>query len=172
MKTMTLHKEAVQMRAHRTAKGKTKNHQHTGYQPGGGRCKNKVSDITNGFISTQPTSVAPGAREHPSYSTTTSQKIPPSEGKTRMTDKRLMEHRAAMPSKYRKLFDRVTSGRASPREAIKLNCLECCGYVRNEIVLCNDLACALYAYRPYQKLVKSPTEAVQRSSNGNQAGKV
>lgn len=172
MKTMTLHKEAVQMRAHRTAKGKTKDHQHAGYQPRGTLCKNKVSDITNGYISTQPTSVGPGAREHPSHSTTTSQQIPPSEGKRTMTDKRLMEHRAAMPSKYRTLFDRVITGEASPREAIKLNCLECCGYVRSEVERCSGCTCAFYAYRPYQNPAKSAREAVHRSSNGNQAGKV
>ncbi len=85
---------------------------------------------------------------------------------------KLQEHRAAMPSKYRKLFDRVTSGGASPREAIKLNCLECCGYVRSEVERCSGYTCAFYAYRPYQKLVKSPTEPVQRSSNDNQAGRV
>ena len=28
-------------------------------------------------------------------------------------------HRAAIPSKYRKLYDRVLTGKASPREAIK-----------------------------------------------------
>ncbi len=71
-------------------------------------------------------------------------------------------HRAAIPSKYRKLFDRVVEGKASPREAIKLQCLACFGYVQSQAKQCDDYLCHLYRYRPYQKSVKSPTEPVQQ----------
>ena len=71
-------------------------------------------------------------------------------------------HRAAIPSKYRKLCDRVLAGTASPREAIKLQCLACFGYCQSEMVQCNSYLCSLYRYRPYQKSVKSSTGAVQQ----------
>ncbi len=74
------------------------------------------------------------------------------------------DHRAASPSKYRKLYDRVLRGKASPREAIKLQCLACFGYCQSEMVQCNSYLCSLYRYRPYQKSVKSPTESVQQSN--------
>jgi hypothetical protein len=74
------------------------------------------------------------------------------------------KHRVEMSSKYRKLFDRVVAGEASPRDAIKLQCLECWGYDRSETQLCDHSLCPLYQYRPYQKPVKSPTEAVKRDS--------
>ncbi len=73
-------------------------------------------------------------------------------------------HRAAIPSKYRKLFDRVLKGKASPREAIKLQCLACFGYIQSGMVQCNDYLCPLYRCRPYQKSVKSSTESVQQSN--------
>ncbi len=73
-------------------------------------------------------------------------------------------HRAAIPSKYRKLCDRVLAGTASPREAIKLQCLACFGYYQSEMVQCDSYLCSLYRYRPYQKSVKSPTESVQQSN--------
>lgn len=73
-------------------------------------------------------------------------------------------HRAAIPSKYRKLCDRVLTGKASPREAIKLQCLACFGYFQSEMVQCNSYLCPLYRYRPYQKSVKSSIESVQQSN--------
>jgi len=76
-------------------------------------------------------------------------------------------HRAAIPSKYRKLCDRVLAGTASPREAIKLQCLACFGYCQSEMVQCNSYLCSLYRYRPYQKSVKSSRESVQRSNKGD-----
>ena len=76
----------------------------------------------------------------------------------------IKNHRAAIPSKYRKLYDRVLTGKASPREAIKLQCLACFGYCQSEMVQCNSYLCELYRYRPYQKSVKSSTESVQQSN--------
>lgn len=70
-----------------------------------------------------------------------------------------------IPPKYRKLYDRVLTGKAPPREAIKLQCLACFGYVQSEMVQCNSYLCSLYRYRPYQKSVKSSVESVQQSSN-------
>ena len=77
---------------------------------------------------------------------------------------RITLRRSDMPQQYRKLYDRVMSGKASPRQAIKMHCLECWGYVRTETQNCADYACPLRAYRPYQKPVKSPTKPVQQSN--------
>ena len=78
--------------------------------------------------------------------------------------------RAAMPRKYRKLYSRVISGKASPREAIKMQCLECWAYVAAETTKCDNYACPLFRYRPFQKPVKSPTRGVN-GSNAGQNGK-
>ena len=82
-----------------------------------------------------------------------------------MNNEKIENQRADIRPKYRKLFDRVKEGKASPREAIKLQCLECYGYVQAETEKCDDYLCHLYHYRPYQKAVKSPTGAVQQSNN-------
>lgn len=63
---------------------------------------------------------------------------------------RVKEHRANVPRKYKKLYDRVMSKKAPPREAIKLQCLECWAYVKSETELCDNFACPLYLYRPYR----------------------
>ncbi len=73
----------------------------------------------------------------------------------------IARRRADMPSKYRKLYDRCTTGKASPRDVIKMQCLECFGWVRKEMVKCNSYACPLYSYRPYRKPAKSPTEPLE-----------
>ena len=75
----------------------------------------------------------------------------------------IAKRRGDMPKKYRKLYDRVVTGKASPREAIKMQCLECFGWVQSEMVKCECYACGLYNYRPYQKPVKSSTKSLGRS---------
>jgi hypothetical protein len=57
---------------------------------------------------------------------------------------------ADVPSKVR-LFERVFRGEASPRAAIKAQCLECLAFNSDEIRNCTAPACPLYAYRPFQK---------------------
>ena len=64
----------------------------------------------------------------------------------------------AMPKRYRSIYQRAFSGKASPREAIKAFCLECVGWQREEIKKCTCSACPLYAYRPYQSSSGSPRE--------------
>ena len=55
------------------------------------------------------------------------------------------------PESSRGLLKRCWAGKASPREAIKAQCLECQGYDREAIITCTAPACPLYAYRPGQK---------------------
>ncbi|HEG43599.1 MAG TPA: hypothetical protein ENH94_06075 [Phycisphaerales bacterium] len=82
----------------------------------------------------------------------------------RVSINRVDKRRAEMPSRYRKLYDRVMSGVASPREAIRMQCLECWGYVKAETATCDNYACPLFAYRPYQKPLKSPAEGLGGSN--------
>jgi hypothetical protein len=55
-----------------------------------------------------------------------------------------------VPPKFRKQYLRVLSGKASPRVAIKINCLECVGFSANEVKECTALACPMHRYRPFQ----------------------
>lgn len=57
---------------------------------------------------------------------------------------------ATMPRAHRKLFERVWDGKASPRAAIKAQCLECVGYERAAITGCTAYACSLWHFRPYK----------------------
>ena len=52
-----------------------------------------------------------------------------------------------MPKSYRSNYRKAMRGR-SMKAAIKAQCLECVGWVRNEVKLCTDLGCPLYPYRP------------------------
>lgn len=85
---------------------------------------------------------------------------------------RIAKQRSEMPSKHRKLYDKVMSGKASPRKAINMMCLECWGYVKTETATCDNFACPLYAYRPYRKAVKSPRERVESPNIAEKAEEV
>ena len=83
---------------------------------------------------------------------------------------RIAERRADMPKKYRKLYDKVMAGKASPRDAIRMQCLECFAWVQTETKKCDNCACPLYRYRPYQTLPKSLTEPLGASNMDEPAG--
>ena len=53
--------------------------------------------------------------------------------------------------KYKRLFERVYAQKASPRVAIKAQCLHCVWFKREFIAECTALECPLWAYRPYQE---------------------
>ena len=57
---------------------------------------------------------------------------------------------AQMPQSCRRNYRRAASGKASPREAIKAQCLQCVGWVREEVRLCTALDCPLWMYRPFK----------------------
>ena len=67
---------------------------------------------------------------------------------------RIAERRKAIPRAYRKTYDKAVE-RRSFRAAIKAQCLECVCWARDEVRNCTDLACPLYAYRPYQESSQS-----------------
>ncbi len=54
------------------------------------------------------------------------------------------------PGRYQKLYRRCLLGKASLRDAVKAHCLECWGWILDEAATCDNEACPLYAYRPYQ----------------------
>lgn len=62
---------------------------------------------------------------------------------------RIAERRAQIPKLYRGIYDRAVKGK-SLRAAINAFCLECVCWQREEIRQCTDLACPLFAVRPYQ----------------------
>ena len=50
-----------------------------------------------------------------------------------------------------KTFLRVYEGKASPRNAIKAKCGECCHFDRAAITECTAAQCPLWSFRPFQK---------------------
>lgn len=54
------------------------------------------------------------------------------------------------PSSYRGILKRAYSGK-SRAEAIKAHCLQCAGFLRNEVRDCSARGCPLHPYRPYQQ---------------------
>lgn len=61
----------------------------------------------------------------------------------------IAERRAQMPRKYRQIYDRAVEGK-SLRSSVTAQCLECVCWVSREVTLCTDLACPLYAVKPYR----------------------
>ncbi len=53
-----------------------------------------------------------------------------------------------MPISCRGTYKKAVA-KKSMRAALNSFCLECVGYQREEIKVCTDLACPLWAYRPY-----------------------
>ena len=64
---------------------------------------------------------------------------------------KIAKRRAQIPRAYRAVYDKATKGQ-SLRAAINSQCLECVCWQIEEIRNCTDLACPLYAVRPYQSL--------------------
>ena len=78
--------------------------------------------------------------------------------------RRISKRWADVPIKYQKLYERCMTATASPREAIKMQCLECWAWVRTETELCDNYSCPLYRYNPY---LKAP-EVADSGSSGSQ----
>lgn len=54
------------------------------------------------------------------------------------------------PTSAKMSLGRAFDGVASPRQAIKAKCLECCGFDRKTVAGCTGYSCPLWAYRPFQ----------------------
>jgi hypothetical protein len=57
---------------------------------------------------------------------------------------------AEAPESVKNTLARAFSGSASPRSAIKAQCLVCVGYDRTAIKNCTGYSCPLWKYRPFQ----------------------
>lgn len=66
-------------------------------------------------------------------------------------NKQIGERLALIPKAYRATYKKAIQGK-SLRAAINAQCLMCVCWQRKEITLCSDLACPLYAVRPYQRI--------------------
>jgi hypothetical protein len=55
------------------------------------------------------------------------------------------------PESVKGTLTQAFSGSASPRKAIKAQCLVCVGYDRNSIKNCTGYSCPLWMYRPFQE---------------------
>ena len=62
---------------------------------------------------------------------------------------RIAARQTQIPRKYRAVYDRAVKG-TSLRSAINAQCLECVCWQSKEVALCTDLACPLWAVRPYR----------------------
>lgn len=54
------------------------------------------------------------------------------------------------PTSCRKTLTEAFCGAASPRKAIRAQCLVCQGYDREAIKNCSGWSCPLWTYRPFQ----------------------
>lgn len=59
--------------------------------------------------------------------------------------------------KHLPLFKRVYFGRISRKDADKAKCLDCCGFIVEEVKHCEATTCALWRLRPYQAKGVGPT---------------
>ena len=67
-----------------------------------------------------------------------------------------------MPSSCRASYLKATRGKASPRVAIKAQCLECVGWQRPEVARCTATACPLWMYRPWRQVDEECGDASAR----------
>lgn len=65
----------------------------------------------------------------------------------KMLDRKL-EH---CPRRYQAMLVASVVGELSPRQAIKVACLECVCWQKTLVRTCTSLACPLYPLRPYQE---------------------
>lgn len=57
----------------------------------------------------------------------------------------------SVPDKHRLATERALKAQVPRSTAIRVKCLQCCGYQRDEISVCTVVTCALHPVRPYQK---------------------
>ena len=72
--------------------------------------------------------------------------------------------------KSQALYNRAMTGK-SRKAAMHAFCLECCGWLVNEIFECTDAGCPLYPYRPTSRCLKRAPErhpAKLESTNSDQ----
>jgi hypothetical protein len=73
---------------------------------------------------------------------------------------------AGIPKAYRGIYKKAVQGK-SLRACVNAQCLMCVYWQREEVRLCTDLACPLYAVRPYQILQDGHNEAFSGAESKN-----
>lgn len=81
--------------------------------------------------------------------TTAALKQKPKQTATPNREAQIQERLAQMPPRYQKLYLKALAGNRPA--AVRAQCLECVGWVKEEVRLCTDAGCPLYTIRPYQK---------------------
>jgi len=61
-----------------------------------------------------------------------------------------------IPVRYVKMYARAMKGK-SRKAAMRMQCIECMGYVESEVDLCTDPGCPLYPYRSGLIKANTPT---------------
>lgn len=61
------------------------------------------------------------------------------------------EYVVTCPLKHQQAVRKSLAGALSPRSAIRVKCLTCSNFQRDEVTGCNVVLCPLWAIRPYQK---------------------
>ena len=84
----------------------------------------------------------------------------------RTREEQIAERRAQIPRKYRAIYDRAIKGKGL-RAAINAQCLECVAWISDEVRNCTDLACPLWAVRPYRISRNSQNEAFSSVESKN-----
>jgi hypothetical protein len=80
----------------------------------------------------------------------------------------LLQRIDQMPESCRGAYKKAVA-KKSMRAALNSFCLECVGYQREEIKVCTDLACPLWAYRPYSVLKKAQIRRLSSLESTNAA---
>jgi hypothetical protein len=86
---------------------------------------------------------SPDAKRHASRSEA------PAPDPERLRKARIAQRAGQMPKSCRAGYLKAAEGKASPREAIKAQCLECVAWNRAEVRRCTATACPLWMYRPW-----------------------
>jgi len=81
-------------------------------------------------------------------------------------DQAIAQRRAQYPKKYRRIYDKAIEGR-SLRACVNAQCLDCCAGQSREIARCTDLACPLYAVRPYRDSGSARDGGLTRAESRN-----
>jgi hypothetical protein len=68
----------------------------------------------------------------------------------------------SVPASARGTIQRAFDGTASPRAAIRAQCLACSNFQRDEITACTVVLCALWSYRPFQS-ARKPSKTARGS---------
>lgn len=72
--------------------------------------------------------------------------LPNYNGKIREIIKKSLE---TTPETLRNQYIKTLAGKTSPRISIKIKCLECVGWEREEVARCTSYNCPLYKLKPY-----------------------